>query len=260
MARSGKAILSGIDFTVLPGEQWLVFGPNGAGKTTMLSVVSARAHPTTGKAIILGEELGRTDVRVLRRRIGLSSPFLARQFRPNQLVEEVVMTGRKGELETWWSEYDDSDLEEATRILCSLGMGDFVGREFSTLSSGELREVQIARAIVGNPELLILDEPAAGLDLGARERLLEMMPKLLADRTSTILVTHHVEEVPPGITHGLLLSGGAVVSKGPIEESITSDTLSATFGIPLELSRSNGRMSCRLSSRDSSGSLGPASR
>jgi len=243
LRRDGRDLLRGINWTVTEGERWVVLGPNGAGKSTLLRLASLWEHPTTGTARVLGEELGRTDVRPLRSRIGVASAAMADQLRGDLVASDVVMTGRRGALEPWWHTYDQQDRDATTEALDLVGIGHLSARRFSTLSSGERQRVQLARTLAARPDLLLLDEPSAGLDLGAREELLARLTRIAAADSSVplVLVTHHVEEIPVGFTHVLLISGGSITAQGPLSEDLTAETLSRTFGLEVELSHDHGR-------------------
>lgn len=236
-------VLADLDLVVEPGQRWVVLGPNGCGKTTLLQIASLYLHPTTGTVEVLGETLGRTDVRRLRRRIGLTSSGLAAQLRPALTAAEVVVTATYGALEPWWHTYTDADHAAARAALDRVGMGWAAAQPLGVLSSGERQRVLLARALLGSPGLLLLDEPTAGLDLGGREELVSTLALLAADPTAppVLLVTHHVEEIPPGYTHALLLRDGRALTAGPLDATLTSATLSDCFGLPLELSIANGR-------------------
>ena len=241
--RDGRALLDRITWTVTPGERWVVLGRNGAGKTTLMRVASLYLHPTEGSVRVLGEELGRTDVRKLRTRVGIASQSFADLLRPELSVEDVVVTARYGALEPWWHTYTDDDRARARGLLDRMGIGAYADRAFGTLSSGERQRAQLARTLMGDPGLLLLDEPTAGLDLAAREDLLARLTDLAADPevAPMVLVTHHTEEIPSDFTHVLLLDAGQVLAQGPIEETLTADSLSACFGLPLSLEQRDGR-------------------
>ncbi|NLG22459.1 MAG: ABC transporter ATP-binding protein [Actinomycetales bacterium] len=245
--RGGNALLDDIDWSVEEGERWVVIGPNGAGKTTLLQIAAARIHPTTGVAGILGEVLGTVDVFDLRPRIGLSSAALAERIPPEEMVRDVVVTASWGVTGRWREEYDELDTGRATDLLVALGVDHLATRRFSTLSEGERKRVQIARALMTDPELMLLDEPAAGLDLRGREDLVGRLSGLAEDIESPamVLVTHHVEEIPPGFTDILMLRDGKVVAAGPIETTLTGENLSATFDIPLVVEKHGARWSAR---------------
>ena len=248
VVRSGSTILRSVDWAVDEGERWVVLGPNGAGKTTLLQIASAHLHPTRGEAWILGEQLGAVDVFELRPRIGLASAALAERVPAGERVLDVVRTAAYGMVGRWRERYDAADDARARSLLETLGADALVERTFGTLSEGERKRVQIARALMVDPEVLLLDEPAAGLDLGSREDLVRRLSDLAADAfgPALVLVTHHVEEIPPGFTHALLLRDGAVVAAGPIDEALTAATLSSAFDLPLVLDQRGGRYSARL--------------
>jgi iron complex transport system ATP-binding protein len=246
--RRGQAtLIAGVDWTVEEDERWVVLGPNGAGKTTLLQVVSAQIHPTTGVAGILGEVLGTVDVFELRPRIGFTSAAIAERIPRDEKVHDVVVSASYGVLGRWREHYDELDHDRADQLLTELGAGRLTHRTFGTLSEGERKRVQIARALMTDPELLLLDEPAAGLDLGGREDLVSTLSVLAMDEASpaTVLVSHHVEEIPPGFTHALLLRAGSVVAAGPLEQVLTEEIVSATFGMHLTLRHEDGRWSAR---------------
>jgi len=246
--RRGTAhLLRSVDWTVELDERWVVLGPNGAGKTTLLQLAAAQLHPSSGTAEVLGERLGRVDVFELRPRIGLTSAALAGRVPNNETVLDVVVSAGYAVVGRWREEYDVLDTGRARHLLYQLGVQALSDRRFGTLSEGERKRVQIARALMTDPELLLLDEPAAGLDLAGREQLVARLATLAADpdAPTMVLVTHHVEEIPPGITHGLLLRNGTVVAAGLIDDVLTADLLSVTFGMPLALDRTGGRYAAR---------------
>ena len=248
VVRDGATLLDSIDWAVDEGERWVVLGPNGAGKTTLLQIASAHSHPSSGEAWLLGERMGAVDVFELRPRIGLASAALAERLPPDESVLDVVRTAAYAMVGRWRERYDSQDDARARSLLAALGVESFAERRFGTLSEGERKRVQIARALMVDPELLLLDEPAAGLDLGGREDLVRRLAAIAADphAPAMVLVTHHVEEIPPGFTHVLLLRGGRVVAAGPMAEAMTSASLSETFGIPLVLDERGGRHAARI--------------
>lgn len=247
VVRDGNKLLDRVSWVVDESERWVVLGPNGAGKTTLLSVASARLHPTSGVAGILNEVLGATDVFELRPRIGLTSASLAEKIPPSERVHDAVVSASYGVVGRWKEEYDQLDHARASELLTWLGVSEFADRTFGTLSEGERKRVQIARALMTDPEMLLLDEPAAGLDLAGRERLVHTLGDLATEASSpaTVLVTHHVEEIPRGFGHVLLLRAGSVVAAGPIDEALTAASLSETFGLPLVLEWYDGRWAAR---------------
>lgn len=241
--REGVAVLDGIDWRVNRSERWVVLGPNGSGKTTMLQVAGARLWPTSGRVEVLGSELGRVDVRTLRPRVALVSGAVTRQLRPDVTAREVVASGRHGALETWWHTYRAEDWEKADLLLAQGGVRSIAERSFGVISEGERQQVLLARALMSDPELVLLDEPFAGLDLGARENLLLRLRTLASDTSSppVVLVTHHCEEIPPGFTHGGLMRAGRLVAAGPLGDVITPQHVSACFDIAVEVGCSDGR-------------------
>jgi iron complex transport system ATP-binding protein len=251
VVRGGAALLDGVGWSVKEGERWVVLGPNGAGKTTLLQILAGNLHPTSGSASVLGERIGATELAELRPRIGLSSAALADRLPRQERVRDVVMTAAYGVVGRWREEYDSSDEERARLLLGKLGVDRLVDRVFGTLSEGERKRVQIARAIMADPELLLLDEPAAGLDLGGREDLVRRLTNLALDdyAPALVLVTHHVEEIPEGFTHVLLLRDGKVVAAGPLPLTLTDETLSDCFALPLAVHRDGERWTARLDRR-----------
>jgi iron complex transport system ATP-binding protein len=246
LERGGRRILDAITLSVHRGEHWLVLGANGSGKTSLLRIAAMYEHPSSGTVSVLGETLGRTDVRRLRRRVGYASAALASQFRPALTAGDVVMTAKYAALEPWWHRYTDADRAQALACLDRMGVGGMHDRSLATLSSGEQQRVHLARTLMNDPEVILLDEPSARLDLGGREQLVGALGELAArpDGPPFVLVTHHVDEVPDGMTHALLLRDGHAVSQGPIDESLTADTLSDCFEMDLALERRpDGRLS-----------------
>jgi iron complex transport system ATP-binding protein len=245
--RGQSVLLDSVDWVVEEDERWVVLGPNGAGKTTLMQIASAQLHPSEGEAHVLGERMGATDVFELRPRIGLASASLAERIPRQEAVRDVVLSASYGVVGRWREEYFEPDLERAHALMSELGVSRLAGRTFGTLSEGERKRVQIARALMTDPELLILDEPAAGLDLGGREDLVSTLSVLALDGVAPaiVLVSHHVEEIPPNFTHVLMLRGGKVVASGPLEHVMTEANLSATFGMPLVLEQTAGRYAAR---------------
>jgi iron complex transport system ATP-binding protein len=250
--RRGRAtLIDSISWRVAEPDRWVVLGPNGAGKTTLLQVAAAMIHPTEGVAGILGEVLGTVDVFDLRPRIGVTSAALAERIPREERVRDVVVSASYGIVGRWRESYDDLDHQRADELLAEVGVSRLAERTFGTLSEGERKRVQIARALMTDPELLLLDEPAAGLDLGGREDLVSTLAVLAQAQSSpaTVLVSHHVEEIPPGFTHAMLMRDGQVVAAGPLTEVITEANLTATFRMPLVLSYEAGRFAARRRSR-----------
>jgi iron complex transport system ATP-binding protein len=247
IVRDGATLVEDITWRIDEADRWVVIGPNGAGKTTLLQVLAAQIHPTYGVAGLLGEVLGTVDVFELRPRIGLTSAAIAERIPRGERVHDVVVSASYAVLGRWREEYDGLDHERAGELLVQLRIERLAGRTFGTLSEGERKRVQIARALMTDPELLLLDEPAAGLDLAGRESLIRTLGELARDpfAPASVLVTHHVEEIPPGITHVLLLKAGRAVAQGPLRETLTAEHLSATFELPLSLSEADGRWTAR---------------
>jgi iron complex transport system ATP-binding protein len=246
--RSGSMLLRAVNWAVELDERWVVLGPNGAGKTTLLRLASAELHPTVGVVHVLGERLGRVNVFELRTRVGISSAGLGMRVPDDEVVRDVVVSAGYGVLGRWREQYENTDTDRADDLLDALGVRALAGRRFGTLSEGERKRVMIARSLMTDPELLLLDEPAAGLDLGGREDLLDRLSTLAADPNAptSVLVTHHVEEIPRGYSHALLLREGGVVAAGLIDDVLSDENLSATFGLPLGVRRRRGRYSAWL--------------
>jgi iron complex transport system ATP-binding protein len=247
VVRDGASLLTDLDWTVRDGERWVVLGPNGAGKTTLLQIAGAALFPSRGTVELLGERFGATDLGELRTRVGLTSSALVDRVPAQEKALDVVVTASYGVLGRWRERYDDADVARARDLLGRVGLRSFADRRFGTLSEGERKRVLLARALMTDPELLLLDEPAAGLDLGAREALLRLLTRLAADESAppSVLVTHHVEEVPVGTTHALLLARGRSLAAGPVAEVLTGPLLSRAFGLPLEVEERNGRYAAR---------------
>ena len=260
--RGRAVLLDGVDWAVDAADRWVVLGPNGAGKTTLLSVAAALLHPSGGVVQVLGETLGAVDVFELRPRIGLASAALADRIPAGETVGDVVVTASFAVYGRARERYEAADAIRALQVLDRLGAAGLVRRTYGTLSEGERKRVQIARALMTDPELLLLDEPAAGLDLGAREELVATLTDLATDPDSPalVLVTHHLEEVPPGVTHALALRAGRVVAAGPVASVLTDDVLSATFGLPLAVAESGGRWSARAAAGSSARAAGSPGR
>jgi len=249
--RGLTTLLDSIDWMVEEDERWVILGPNGAGKTTLMQICSAQIHPTSGVVGILGEVVGTVDVFELRPRIGWTSAAVADRIPRHELVRDVVVSASYAVVGRWREHYDELDHDRARQLLVEVGAGALLDRTFGTLSEGERKRVQIARALMTDPELLILDEPAAGLDLGGREDLVATLSALAMDEyaPATILVSHHVEEIPPNFTHALMLREGRVVAAGPLPEVVTERVLSETFGMLLSLHEEDGRYSARRRAR-----------
>ncbi len=240
--RNERVILAPLDWAVAAEQRWLVLGANGSGKTTLVRIAAMYEHPSTGDVTVLGERFGYTDVRMLRRRIGYSSAAIAAQIRPELTAIEVVMTAKFAALEPWWHHYDDADRSRAVDCLERMNVAGFAGRSLGSLSSGEQQRVLLARTLMTDPSLVLLDEPSARLDLGGREQLVAALAALTTDASAAplVLVTHHLDEVPDGMTHVLMLRGGRVVARGPIETTLTGQALSECFEMALQLERRPG--------------------
>ncbi|MFB9444587.1 ABC transporter ATP-binding protein [Dactylosporangium vinaceum] len=241
VTRNGNHLIHSVSWQVELDERWVILGPNGAGKTTLLNLAGARLHPTRGTVDVLGERLGRTNIAELRTRLGFTSNGLP--LPAEETARNVVMTASWGVVGRYRERYDRLDEGRAQALLSQLGVANLGDRLYGTLSEGERKRVQIARALMTDPELLLLDEPTAGLDLGAREDLVRRLSELAEDpdAPAIVLVTHHVEEIPPSFTHAMLMRDGAVVAQGLLRDTITADNLSTAFGLPLKLSTIDGR-------------------
>jgi iron complex transport system ATP-binding protein len=241
--RSGRLLLDGIEWRVGPGERWVLLGPNGSGKTTLVSVAATYLWPSCGTVSVLGQAVGTVDVRELRKQIGVVSASMDLRIPPELSVLEVVVAGATGAIAPWWDDPSRATIDRAAALLALVGCSALRDRRFELLSSGERQRVQIARALMIDPTLLLLDEPAAGLDLGGREQLALLLERLNAQPglAATIVVTHHVEEIAPGTTHALVLRSGRVLASGPVTETVTSSVLSEAFGLELRVDRVGGR-------------------
>jgi len=245
--RDGKQILGPISFRIATGERWVVLGPNGAGKSTLLGVLAARIFPSKGSAFLLDQQVGRVDLSELRTRIGLASPSLEAMVETHELVRDVVLTAAYAIIGRWNETYDLWDESRAVVLLTTFGVRELGERRYSTLSSGEKKRVLIARALMADPELLLLDEPAAGLDVGGREDLLHRFAQFSNDPSApaSVLVTHHIEEIPIGTTHAILLKEGKIAVSGPVESVITTEHVSAVFGLPIQVTYESSRFFAR---------------
>ncbi|MBF9319523.1 ABC transporter ATP-binding protein [Mycobacteroides chelonae] len=247
LRRNRKVLVGPVTWSVELDERWVVLGPNGAGKTSLLRIAAAMEHPSSGEAVILGERLGRVDVSELKARIGLSSAALAQRIPDDEVVRDLVVSAGYAVLGRWREEYEEIDTARAIDMLETLGAEHLAERTYGTLSEGERKRVLIARALMTDPELLLLDEPAAGLDLGGREELVARLGELAADpdAPAMVLVTHHVEEIPPGFSHALLLSEGGIVAHGLLADVMTSENLSRAFGQSIVVEMIDGRYFAR---------------
>lgn len=247
VSRSGKDILGPVSFTLSEGERWVILGPNGAGKSTLLKLLATEIFPTKGEVQLLGHQMGKVDVFELRTRIGVCGSMKHEQIPYDESVKDVVLTAAYAVLGRWNEAYDLWDESRAVALLTTFGVRDLADRDYGTLSDGEKKRVQISRALMADPELLLLDEPTAGLDLGGREDLLKRFSEFAADplAPASILVTHHIEEIPSGTTHALILKDGGVAVSGPIHDVITSQHMSAVFELPMEVRHEGSRFFAR---------------
>lgn len=247
LTRGGKTLVGPLNWQVELDERWVIIGPNGAGKTSLLRIAGALEHPSAGQAFVLGERLGRTDIRDLTTRIGMVSSALAARIPDAELVSDLVISAGYSVLGRWREDYDRFDRDRAADVLESMGAEHLADRHFGTLSEGERKRVLIARGLMTDPELLLLDEPAAGLDLGGREELVDRLGVLAADpdAPAMVLITHHVEEVPPGFTNAMLLSEGRVTAQGPLATTLTAENLTETFRQSIALTDDDGRYFAR---------------
>lgn len=243
-----QVLLDAVDWTVEPGEHWVVLGPNGAGKSTMLNVAGAVDHPSEGSVHVLGRQLGRTDLRALRERVGMVDARVARGLRGAMPAHAVVLTGLFGAVALQRHRITNEHRGHARELLDLVGAAGLADRTYERLSQGERQRVLLARALVGRPDLLLLDEPTSGLDLPSRERLIEAMVATARHRPDlpTVTVTHHLEEIPPSTTHALLLAGGRVVEQGAIADTLTSANVSRAFGLDVDVARRGGRWAAAL--------------
>jgi len=244
----GTRILDDISWEIRDGQRWVVLGPNGAGKTTLLRIAALYLHPTRGTVDVLGERLGRCDVRTVRQRIAFSSPALAARLEPSMTATQVVMTARYAALAPWWHQYSDDDHARARSLLERFRCAAVAEHKLPTLSAGERQRVLLARTLMNDPGIVLFDEPTAGLDVGGREELVADLTDWAHDpaRPPLVLVTHHLEEIPPGFTHAFVMADGREVACGPIADTVTSDILSAAFKLPLRVNEQDGRYSARL--------------
>jgi iron complex transport system ATP-binding protein len=247
--RGQRTILGPIDFQVRSGERWVILGPNGAGKSTLMNILATRIFPTSGIVKILEQEMGRVDLFELRTRIGVCATLTSEDIPDDEFVRDVVLTAAYAVLGRWNEDYDLWDESRAIALLTTFGVRDLADRRYYTLSDGEKKRVQIARALMADPELLLLDEPTAGLDLGGREDLLRRFSDFSTDplAPASIIVTHHIEEIPIGTTHALIIKDGKIAVSGPVGDVITTEHMSAVFGIDIEVSAANGRFFARSS-------------
>jgi iron complex transport system ATP-binding protein len=245
--RDGNTILDSVTWDVNGNQRWVILGPNGAGKTTILQIAAALIHPSQGTATVLGEKLGRSDLFELRPRIGFASSAMTKRLPGSETVSDVVMTAAYSVTGRWHEQYEEMDRRRVRRVLAEWKLEHLGERRFAGLSDGEQKRVQIARSVMTDPEVLLLDEPAASLDLGAREELLQLLGGYASASNSPaiVMVTHHVEEIPRGFTHALLLREGKIVAAGPIGATLTTENLTKTFDLPIDLNESGGRFTAK---------------
>lgn len=245
--RSGHPILEGINWSVQEGQRWVIIGPNGAGKTSLLSLVSTYIFPTSGSITILGNEIGKIDSAQLKPRIGITSSANLDLIAPDEKVIDFVLSSAYGIYGRWNEDYDLWDESRAKALLATLGIKELANRDFGTLSEGERKRSMIARSLMSDPELLLMDEPAAGLDLGAREDLLQRISAfaLSPSAPASVIVTHHLEEIPAGSTHILVLDKGKIFAAGPINQVLTSQLLSDLYRLKISLEFKDGRFFAR---------------
>ncbi|AZA09457.1 putative ABC transporter ATP-binding protein YlmA [Corynebacterium pseudopelargi] len=251
LIRGGTTLVGPVNWQVELDERWVIIGPNGAGKTSLLRMAAAEEFPSQGRLWVLGERIGKTDMRDLRASIGMSSAALANRIPANENVGDLVISAGYAILGRWREEYDELDRERATDILEQVGAYHLIDRTWGTLSEGERKRVLVARALMTDPELLLFDEPGAGMDLGGREDLVAYMGDLAMDpdAPAMVVITHHVEEIPLGFTHAMLLDEGSVVAQGLIEDVLTSENLTKAFHQPIEITQLDGRYFARRARR-----------
>ena len=247
LTRNGNSLLAGINFEVLSGENWVILGPNGSGKTSLLRIASMFEHPSSGTVTLLEHTLGLSDIRKIRHLVGFTGHGISQLLRLDLIAEDVVMTAKYGALEPWWHTYSEQDKLKAHSHMEVLGVYHLAKQRFGTLSTGEKQRVLLARSLMSDPKLLLLDEPASGLDLPGREELMKSLSSLVSDYKSppVVMVTHHVEEIPEGFSHILFLKEGLAMESGPIAENLNSENLSKCFGIDLEVREFKGRWSAQ---------------
>ncbi len=247
VVRNGSTILQNLDWTVESGQRWVVIGPNGAGKTTLLRLAAASLQPSTGETVVLGETLGRVNVFELRTRIGLASSSLAARIPNSERVLDAVMTASYAVTGRWNEKYEAVDERRARRVLAEWHLQDFAERAFGSLSDGEKKRAEIARAVMTDPELLLLDEPVASLDLAAREQTIRIIGAYATSPTAPamIMVTHHLEEIPPGFTHALIMLNGSIFAAGEIGTTVTTEKISEAFGMTIQVDFVDGRYRAR---------------
>ena len=250
VVRNQTYLLHDVTWKIDSSERWVILGPNGAGKTTLLTLLASLMHPTSGELVVLDEQVGKTDVFELRPRVGFASSAMAKRIPRSETVRDAVLTAAQAVTGRWNEEYDTMDIRRAERVLGEWNLLDLADRAVGTLSDGELKRVQIARSVMTDPELLLLDEPAGSLDLGGRENVIDLLDQFAAweGAPAMVMVTHHVEEIPPAFTHVLLLKNGEVFAQGPIAEHRTSENLTEVFDTSLAVTTHDGRYQARRAS------------
>lgn len=234
--RNGHALVDGVTWQAYPGQHWVVLGPNGAGKTSLVSLIAGRLFPSSGGVSVVGEDIGNVEAQQIHASVGFCSSAVLKTMDRDLVVEQVILAAAYGTVVmTHYQTYEDVDHQRASWLMRQFGIEHLRRRRIGTLSDGERQRVLICRALMADPEVLILDEPAAGVDLGAREVLMGALAELVSDAHSPMLVmvTHHVEEIPPGFTHALMMNHGTVAAAGPLHEVLTSELLSQTFNMYL---------------------------
>jgi len=247
LIRDGKSLIRDLNFEVFSGQNWVILGPNGSGKTSLLKIASMFEHPSSGSVTLLEHTLGTSDMRKIRHLVGFTGHGITQLLRPELKTEDVVMTAKHGALEPWWNTYSSEDKLKALSHMEILGINHLAKQRFGTLSSGEKQRALLARSLMSDPKLLLLDEPASGLDLPSREELMQSLSSLVSESLSppVIMVTHHVEEIPKGFSHILFLKEGSAMESGPINEKLNPENLSKCFDIDLEIRGFNGRWSAQ---------------
>lgn len=251
VVREGKSILYPLDWQVELDERWIIIGPNGAGKTTLMKLAAAQLFPTTGTISLVGEEMGHVDLREVRTAIGMSSSAMAQRIPDDEKVADIVISAGYDVMGRWREEYGEVDQARAVETLEKVGAIHLTDQVWGTLSEGERKRTLIARALMNDPELLLLDEPGAGLDLGGREDLIELLAEIAADpdAPAMVMITHHVEEIPPGFSHAMLLDEGHVIAQGLLDDVLTAENLTETFHQPITIKREGGRWFARRDRR-----------
>lgn len=240
---AGTSILKGINWTIEPGQSWVLLGPNGAGKTTLTALLTGNLEPSQGQALVFGRPATDIDAQDLNTRVGYAGQALGKRLTGSDSVLKVVLPGAWGQAKGYREEYEDQDLDRAHDLLTAFNLAHLADRAYGYLSEGEQKRVCLARAFMSDPELLILDEPTAGLDLGARELLVSALEEVMGDvrAPATVMITHEIEDIAPSFSHAALLKNGRMRVSGQVEEVFTEANLSDLFDMPLSLTREQGR-------------------